>query len=126
MPRIGMCRRPAIRSTSGLITRATALIARRVRGPKRSAFRASPGGAAGPAGEAGMVAAAAAGRPAARRLTCVVIAKPPRRPGDPAALTNKDEAAGRNVTRRQVEDGAGGRLRVPPTKRETQGFMIFE
>jgi hypothetical protein len=48
-----MCRRPAIRSTSGLTTRAIALITRRVRGPKRIAFLPAPGGAAGPCAEAG-------------------------------------------------------------------------
>src|SRR6266702_3438661 len=53
IPTTGMCRRPAIRSTSGLTRRATDLIARLVRGPRRRAFRAERGGATGPAAAVG-------------------------------------------------------------------------
>src|SRR5580693_1050831 len=49
IPTTGMCRPPAIRSTSGLTRRATDLITRLVRGPRRRAFRAGRVGAAGPA-----------------------------------------------------------------------------
>src|SRR5205807_309689 len=55
IPTTGMCRPPAIRSTSGLTRRATDLITRLVRGPRRRAFRAGRGGAAGPAAAVGLL-----------------------------------------------------------------------
>src|SRR5260370_18135825 len=54
MPTTGMCRRPAIRSTSGLTRRAADLITRLVRGPRWRAFRAGRGGGTGPAGAVGL------------------------------------------------------------------------
>src|SRR6478609_7856057 len=103
-----MCRRPAIRSTSGLTTRAIALITRRVRGPKRIAFRAARGGAAGPCAEAGTPPARAAGETVFPRTCGVGIVRPPREPELSAALTAKDEPAGDNVTARR--DGSHGSL----------------
>src|SRR6476660_1576505 len=99
MPRIGMCRRPAIRSTSGLTTRAIALITRRVRGPKRIAFRAARG--TEPCAEAGTPPARAAGETVFPRTCGMGIVTPPREPDLSAALTAKDEPAGDNVTARR-------------------------
>src|SRR5580704_16383295 len=55
IPTTGMCRRPASRSTSGLTRRATDLITRLVRGPRRRAFRAGRVGATGPAVAVGLL-----------------------------------------------------------------------
>src|SRR5437879_3144526 len=54
IPTTGTCRRPAIRSTSGLTTRAMDLISRLVRGPRRRAFPRVWGGVSGSAAAAGL------------------------------------------------------------------------
>jgi len=82
-----MCRRPAIRSTSGFTTRAVALISRRVRGPKRIAFRAGRRGGSCPAGPPGMLLARAAAETVVSRRCGVDIVIPPGRPELPAPLT---------------------------------------
>src|ERR1700724_2079009 len=111
MPTIGMCRRPAIRSTSGLTTRVTALISRRARGPKRIALLPARGGAAaGPSEAAGPLPASPVGGPAGPRPGGVGIFNLLRPLDYPAALTNKDERAGDNVTgQRDVADGSPAR-----------------
>src|SRR5437870_9861653 len=54
IPTTGMCRRPAIRNTSGLTTRAMDLISRLVRGPRRRAFPGVGGGVPGSAAAAAL------------------------------------------------------------------------
>src|ERR1700730_8722039 len=113
MPTIGMCRRPAIRSTSGLTTRVTALISRRARGPKRIALLPARGGAAaGPSEAAGPLPASPVGGPAVPRPCGVDILNLLGQLDYPAALTNKDERAADNVTFvLEVADGSRARGR---------------
>src|SRR2546421_6525699 len=99
MPTIGMCLRPAIRSTSGLTTRATALIRRRARGPKRMTFLAARGCAAGPGDGADVFPVSAAGTAVSRRGSAWSdMVAPPGANGLSGVATSKDEDAGGKVT----------------------------
>src|SRR6516162_7228939 len=111
MPRNGMCRRPAIRSTSGLTTRATALISRWVRGPKRIAFPAGRAGAAGSRGAAGAPRAADIGVADASRSCGMDIWNLLRQLARRAVLTGKDERPGGNVTARLTARSRAGLVR---------------
>src|SRR5215831_1777460 len=94
-----MCRRPAIRSTSGLTTRATDLISRRARGPSRMAFASGDTAwldaawldAAWPGACSESVVWTVAGRPRTALMGTSLLPDPP-------ACHHQDERHGGDVT----------------------------
>src|SRR5260370_40317798 len=89
-----MCRRPAIRSTSGLTRRASDLITRLVCGPRRRAFRAGRGCASGPGVVVGLLYGPGGFRPGVADIVDLRL-RPDLRP-----VQHQDERRAGNVTGR--------------------------
>src|SRR5258705_9141268 len=119
-----MCRPPAILSTSGLTRRATDLISRLVRGPRRRAFLAGRGDATGPAAELGLLYGADCRTGAFRPGIADIVDLRYGRISRP--IHHQDERRAGNVTGEAVPGDASAwarpAARTPRDRFRTRGF----